>query len=68
MVDLGGKWGQLYSFLVVFSFLIIVKGTVKCRSQLEPDDVMSISAMSGTEYWIVLVEFYIEIDKISPSR
>ena len=47
-----------FSCLFVFSsFLIVVKESVKCRSQPEPDDDMAISAMNGTEYCIVFSSF-----------
>ena len=47
----------LLLLFVFFSFLIVVKEFVKCRSLPEPDDDMSISAMNGTEYCIVFSSF-----------
>ena len=44
-----------FAFCFVFVFLVIVKELVKCRSYPEPDNIMFISAMDSTEYYIVSI-------------
>ena len=41
--------------IFLFPFLIVAKGIVKCRSYPESDELMSLSAMDGTEYFTVFV-------------